>query len=68
MLSVLETLLNTVLVVGASVWGWLGLIGGLGGAFFVWHTLDSSQVRAPAAAFTFAIIFMVVYWQEIKKK
>ena len=68
MLSVLETLLNTLLVVGTSVWGWLGLIGGLGSAFLVWNTLESSLARAPAAAFTFVIIFMAIYWQEVRKK
>jgi len=68
MLSVLESLLNTLLVVGTSVWGWLGLVAGLGGAFLVWHTLESSAARAPAAAFAFVIIFMAISWQEIRKK
>ena len=68
MLSLLETLLNTLLVIGTSVWGWLGLAAGFGGAFLVWHALESLAVRAPAAAFAFVIIFMAFYWQEIRKK
>ena len=68
MLSVLETLLNALLVIGTSVWGWLGLVAGFGGGFLVWHTLDAPSTRAPAAALAFIIIFMAFYWQEIKKK
>ncbi len=68
MLSVLETLLNTLLVIGTSVWGWLGLAAGFGGALLVWHAFESSAARTPAAAFAFVIIFMAFYWQEMRKK
>jgi len=68
MFSVLESLLNTLLVIGTSVWGWLGLIAGFGGAFVVWHLLGTSPARAPAAAVAFVGIFMVIYWRELGKK
>ncbi len=68
MLSVLETLLNTLLVIGTSVWGWLGLAAGFGGAFLAWHALESSAVRAPTAAIAFVAIFIAFYWQEMRKK
>ena len=68
MFSVLESLLNTLLVIGTSVWGWLGLIAGFGGAFAVWHLMGASAARAPAAAVAFVGIFMVIYWREIGKK
>ena len=68
MLSVLETLLDILLVVGTSIWGWLGLVAGLCGDFLVWHVLESTSARAPVAAFAFIIIFMAIYWQEFRKK
>ena len=68
MFSVLESLLNTLLVIGTSVWGWLGLIAGFGGAFVVWHLLDTSPARAPASAVAFIGIFMVIYSRELGKK
>ena len=66
--SVIDALLNALLVIGTSFWGWLGLAAGFGGAFLIWHTLESSAARVPAAAVAFIIIFMAIYWQEIKKK
>lgn len=68
MLSIVETLMNTLLVIGTSIWGWIGLAAGLGGAFIVWHVLVASEARAPIAALTFVILFMVISWQEIRKK
>jgi hypothetical protein len=68
MLSVLETLLNTLLVIGTSLWGWLGLVAGSGGAFLIWHTLEASASRAPTTALGIIIIFVAIYWQEMRKK
>ena len=68
MLSVLEALLNTLLVIGTSLWGWIGLLAGFGGAILVWHALESFTVRGPASAVAFIAIFIAIYWREIQKK
>jgi hypothetical protein len=68
MFSVLESLLNTLLVIGTSVWGWLGLVAGFACAFMVWHLMETSTARAPAAAVAFIVVFMLFYWQELGKK
>lgn len=68
MLSVLEALLDTLLVLGTSIWGWLGLVAGLGSAFLVWRVLETSEARAAAAAISFILVFIAFSWQEIKKK
>jgi hypothetical protein len=61
MLAVLENLLNTLLVIGTSLWGWLGLVAEFGGALLIWHTLELSAYRAPTAALGFITIFVTIY-------
>ena len=68
MLSVIEALLNTLLVIGTSLRGWIGLLAGFTGAFLVWHAMESFTVRGPASAVAFIAIFMAIYWREVKKK
>jgi hypothetical protein len=66
--AVLETLLNTLLVLGTSVWGWLGLAAGFFAAYVVWSVLHPSVSSGAAAAVAFAAVFAVFAWQELRSK
>jgi hypothetical protein len=68
MLSVLETLVDTLLVLGKSIWGWLGVVIGLAASWLVWSYAGNSTPRGPLAAATFALVFMLFCWQELRKK
>ena len=67
MITVLEDLLNFLLVLGTSLWGWAGVVFGLLAGWGTWHFSPLSW-RAPAAAFAFFLVFMVLAWQESRRR
>lgn len=68
MLAVLETLLNTLLVLGTSIWGWLGLAAGFVAGYIAWSVLQPSPSAGPAAAVAFVSVFAAFAWQELRKR
>ena len=66
MINVLEGLLDLLLVLGTSLWGWLGVALGFGAAFLSWNLLAESATRGPVSAFAFLAIFVVCAWQELR--
>ena len=66
MLNILEGLLEVLLVLGTSAWGWLGVALGFGAAFVSWELLASSVMRGPVSAAAFVVVFMACAWQELR--
>jgi O-antigen ligase len=66
MLNMLGGLLELLLVLGTSVWGWLGVALGFGAAFVSWELLAQSSLRVPASAMAFVTVFMACAWQEVR--
>ena len=67
MFTVLGDLLDLFLVLGTSVWGWLGVVGGFGAAFLAWSLLEPQPARGVVSALSFAVVFMLFAWQELGK-
>lgn len=64
----LDDLLSLILVLGTSVWGWLGLMLGLAAAYVAWEVLATLQSRSIASTVVFVGVFMVCAWQELRRK
>jgi hypothetical protein len=67
MFTVLADLLDLLLVLGTSVWGWLGVAAGFGAAFLVWSLVDPQPARGVLSAVAFLATFMLFAWQELGK-
>jgi hypothetical protein len=66
-LNILEGLLELLLVLGTSVWAWLGVVLGFCAAFASWELMAASSARAPVSAVAFVAVFMVCAWQELRR-
>jgi O-antigen ligase len=67
-LNILEILLELLLVLGTSVWGWLGVVLGFSAGFASWELMAASSARVAVSAVTFvAAVFMVCAWQELRR-
>jgi hypothetical protein len=67
MFTVLSDFLDLLLVLGTSVWGWIGVVGGLGAAFLAWSVVEPQPARGAASAIAFVVTFMLFAWQELGK-
>ena len=63
-----DDLINLLLTLGTSVWGWLGLLLGFAAAYLTWEGLPTLQGRGALSAVVFVAVFMVFAWQEIGRK
>jgi hypothetical protein len=68
MFTVLGDLLDLLLVLGTSVWGWLGVAAGFGAAFLAWSVVEPQPARGLASAVAFIATFMLFAWQELGKR
>lgn len=67
MLTILGDLLDFLLVLGTSVWGWFGVVGGFCAAFLAWSVVEPQPFRGMVSVVAFIATFMLFAWQEIRK-
>ena len=67
MFTVLGDLLDLLLVLGTSVWGWLGVVVGFGAAFLAWSVVEPQPARGLVSAVAFVVTFMLFAKQELGK-
>ena len=68
MITIVETLIEMLVVLGTSRWGWIGVALGFAASFLVWEALPPFPARGVLAAIAFLVVFMLCAWRELGRR